>query len=896
VAVTAPLSTTGSELVAGYHFTVIPHTHWDREWYLPFEVMRLRLARTVERICDVLEADERFRSFTLDGQAVILEDVVEVRPDLEPRLRRLIAEGRLITGPGYVLPDEFLSGQEALVRNLLHGRFVCERYGARPMPVGYLPDTFGHVAQIPQILRGFGLDSFIFWRGLGDDAARLGVAFDWRAPDGSSVTALRQLGSYGNANQLGRYEAGGVDLVDQPDRYPDAAAARFVRFVTTYAAELERTPTRALFLCNGSDHEGIHERLPELLEHARSVHGGMDAEIGSYEEYWDRLRPTLEAADLPVVRGELVGGRDAPVLRGINSTRMRLKQESERTERALLVAETLASLAFLRVGHRPPLSELRFGWREQLRNLPHDSISGCSIDQVHRDMLPRFGAARQVADRVMAESLAALAGGIRTWTVEPPAAEADVAIVNPLGWRRRVLAEIPRPGRLGDGAAATVDGRPTDVQFRGESALIALDVDAFGASEVRLVSAVSRAADRADGNGHDAANGKGNGHHIVASNIDVVSDPNEISNGIVAVAARPDGRIDVVDERTGRRYEGLHAFEDVADRGDEYTFCPVEGDAPIGAVGPAAARVIARGPVVHELELSVSLVLPRRLSSDRRTRTGEVRMLARTRIRLIAGSDRIEFTTRLTNRALDHRLRVLFPVATATDRSTVRAEGHFDVVERTVRPRWRGSGWTEPPALTSHTAGLVALDDVAIFGRGLPEYEAIPKADGRGVDLALTLLRCIGWLSRDDLATRPGGAGPTIATPEAQSLGPATFEYAIRVGVGDESAASLSRASADYRTPALIGPAAATGLGGDVEIKGDVVVTALKAAEDGDGAILRIANPGRVDVPFAISADYDIRTVHLDETELDAGVAGGIDAPLRAGEIRSFRLRRRTGG
>ena len=166
-----------ADTLAGYRFTVVPHTHWDREWYQPFEVFRMRLARAVERICDVLAADSRFTSFTLDGQAVILEDVVELRPDLEPRLRRLIAAGRLEVGPSYVLPDEFLASPEALVRNLLLGRTVCERFGARPMAVGYMPDPFGHVAQMPQILRGFGLDAFIFWRGLGDEADRLGLAF-----------------------------------------------------------------------------------------------------------------------------------------------------------------------------------------------------------------------------------------------------------------------------------------------------------------------------------------------------------------------------------------------------------------------------------------------------------------------------------------------------------------------------------------------------------------------------------------------------------------------------------------------------------------------------------------------------------------------------------------------
>ena len=331
---------------AGFRFTVVAHTHWDREWYLPFEHFRMRLARTIDEIVEVLESDPRFRSFTLDGQSVTLEDYAEVRPPAAvERLRRLVADGRVMTGPSYVLPDEFLAGQEALVRNLTAGRRVVDAWGGRSMEVGYLPDTFGHVGQLPQILRGFGLDAFIFWRGLDDRAGRVGLAFEWQAPDGSSVTAIRQVGSYGNAAELGRWGPGGVDLGGDADAQPAAAVARFDRFLDAWGPEIERTGTRELLLCNGSDHLPIHRPLPDLVEHARSSHPDTRVEIGSYDEYWARLRPTLDG--LPTIRGELVGGRDAPVLRGINSARIYLKQAAERTERALLAAESFASLASL---------------------------------------------------------------------------------------------------------------------------------------------------------------------------------------------------------------------------------------------------------------------------------------------------------------------------------------------------------------------------------------------------------------------------------------------------------------------------------------------------------------------------------------------------------------------
>src|ERR1700738_3237849 len=190
------------------HFFVVPHTHWDREWYRPFEHFRLELARVVDGVLDVLERNPEFPSFTLDGQAIVLEDYLEVRPENEGRLRALLAAGRIEVGASYQLPDEFLVGAEPLVRNLLLGRAVCERFGAEPSPVGYLPDSFGHPAQLPQLLAGFGIGSFIFSRGVGDELDELGVVFGWRSPDGSEVLAFQQLPHYGNFAAVSDVEDG----------------------------------------------------------------------------------------------------------------------------------------------------------------------------------------------------------------------------------------------------------------------------------------------------------------------------------------------------------------------------------------------------------------------------------------------------------------------------------------------------------------------------------------------------------------------------------------------------------------------------------------------------------------------------------------------------------------
>ncbi len=849
--------------LAGYRFTVVPHTHWDREWYQPFEVFRLRLARMLDGLLDLLDRDDEFRTFVLDGQAVILEDYVDLRPERAGQLRRLLADGRLVTGPSYVLPDEFLSGQEALVRNLLMGRAVCRRFGAEPMGVGYYPDTFGHVGQLPQVLRGFGLDSFVFWRGLGDEANEVGVAFDWSAPDGSRVLAVRQLGSYGNACQIGRWASGGIDMAARPDEWPEVTAQRLARHVSVFGPELARTGTREALACNGSDHELVHDRLPELLAAVREAHPDTRVEIGTFEEYVRRLQATL-SEDLPLIEGELCAGRDAPVLRGINSTRIYLKQAAERAERSLLQAETLAALTRLADPAAAPQADaLGRAWRELLRNLPHDSISGCSTDEVHRDMAARFAAAEQLSGRVARESLATLAGTVATWAPEEPAT-ARRSVINTLPWRRHVVAELPVPDRLVDAPSLrTVDGASVDrVVVDGRPvARVLVDVEGFAASTVELVAGRGRPA--------EPARARRDG----------------LENGRIRVEVAPDGRYSIIDLESGRRADGLGGFEDVADRGDEYNFCPVEGDAPVLSGGAARIRVVHLGPVVAELEIRQRLLLPAGLSADRRRRVGEVSCSITTVLRLAAGSDVVEARTTVDNLARDHRLRVRFPAPDTTFRSAVRAEGHFTVVHRPPRPIWTSAGWIEPPALTHHTSGFVAAGDLFVVGRGLPEYETIVRPDG-AQEVALTLLRCVGWLSRDDLATRPGGAGPGVETPEAQCLGPHTFEYAVGIGAGRRSDAELVRAAASWRFGAVVGPAdvAIPAVG----VTGDLGFAALKVAEDQDGAILRVYNPGPEPVALGLDWDGNASATRLDETDTEPA-----PPQLRGGEIRSIRLRPR---
>jgi len=792
-------------------FFVVPHTHWDREWYWPLEYFRLELARVVDGVIDVLERDPAFTSFTLDGQAIVLEDYLEVRPEKEARLRALLASGRIEVGPSYVLPDELLVGAEPLVRNLLLGREVCERFGGESSPVGYLPDSFGHPLQLPQILAGFGIQSFIFSRGLGDEFDELGVVFRWVAPEGSEVLAFQQLPHYGNFASV-------ADVDDGESR---------VRWIVEgFGPALGKAGIRDVLLCNGTDHRPIMPSLPGLCAELEQRFPGSRFTIAQYADY---VR-SVGAVKVPAKTGELLGSRLQNVLRGVNSSRLYIKQANERAEQRLLATETLAALRTLKDGTPFPGSDFKLAWRDLLRCHPHDTICGCSCDEVHRDALARY----ESLERTLSVLQRRAVQGVAT---DAPTAN-TVGVVNLLPYRRSGVIEVP-------------GFEPLPVQL-----------DGFAARTVEITPPPSRPGEGTAGNA-------------------------AIENDRFRVEAVSDGTLTVIDKLGGRRFEGLHALEDELDMGDLYNFCPVDGT-PAWRSEHASVRVLRDGPTVHELELRVDAERPAGLDADFQPLAETLPLRLSTVARLVDGSPRVEFRTTVENATRDHRLRVVFPVGAAE--GPVRAEGQFALVRRPLVPPPTRSEWTEPPDPTQHTLGAVAIGPLALVTKGLPEYEA--RADGDGVELCLTLLRCVGVISKATgvLATRPQSAGPQLSTPEGQCLGRHESEYALLPDGGALDAAALLRAAQDYRYGFLTVPERVR-LDPLLELEGEVVFSCLKGAQDGDGLILRCFNPAETPATARVGRSLAVSRNRLDETN-DEPIPDGV-LRLQAGQIATLRLRRR---
>ncbi len=144
---------------------IISHTHWDREWYLPYEKHHFLLVEFMDQLIDTLDNDPNFKSFHLDGQTIILDDYLEVRPERREKVKQLIEQKRLFVGPWYILQDEFLTSSEANIRNLQYGIKDAKKWG-NVSKIGYFPDSFGNIGQAPQLLAQAGIKHAAFGRGV----------------------------------------------------------------------------------------------------------------------------------------------------------------------------------------------------------------------------------------------------------------------------------------------------------------------------------------------------------------------------------------------------------------------------------------------------------------------------------------------------------------------------------------------------------------------------------------------------------------------------------------------------------------------------------------------------------------------------------------------------------
>ncbi|HXE56484.1 MAG TPA: glycosyl hydrolase-related protein [Gemmatimonadales bacterium] len=866
-------------------FHLIPHTHWDREWYLPRAGFLARLVPAIDDLVRRLEVEPGFRSFLLDGQTVLLEDYLAVRPEQAPRVEALVRAGRLQVGPWYVLADELIPSAESLVRNLLLGAADCRRLGDR-LEVLYSPDAFGHPAVWPTLARGFGLGHGVLWRGLGDGGGTPSDFVRWTGPDGAEVLVYH-LPPDG-------YEIGSAlpaDLLRLPEAW------RRIR-----PGLVARAATRHVAVFVGADHHAAHPSLPHLRDLLAELEPGHEVRISRLDEF---LRCAAAALDgsAPALTGELRWSYGYTwTLQGTHGTRARQKRRNAGLELLLeRYVEPLAALAGAHAGgDLAPLAHA--AWRLLVQCHFHDAICGTAADEVARALDVRFGEVEAMGLELVRRSVDALAGHDPDQAREEPAlAEPALVLWNPAARRRGgvTIAELtffrrdvlvgPPGGRVpreGAGfapfALRSADGGIVPVQpLDRRPGLERLDAARHypDQDEVDVVR-VAFAAPPLAGLGLARLAPAPPARLRPARRVTVKG--RALRNDAVEVTIRPDGSLVLLDRRSGERYGPLLALESEGDVGDCYTWCPPDGDEPVTASEPIRSRILAAGPLVGAIEARWY---------------GPRGCPARLVATLHADSPAVRCLLEVDNRARDHRLRARSH--TGLPGVPALAGAQFGWIAREPVIVDPADYPVETPVATAPAHRFVAVAGggregrrgLALLAPGFFEYEWTPAGD-----LIFTVLRAVGELSRPDLPTRPGHAGWPTPTPLAQEPGRHRVELALL---------PLAPGELARRTPVLEAwedvflpvrgfwrrqcTAADEPSPRSVELQGDgLVLSAVKPAESGEGVILRCYNVSQSPVGGRWILGWPIgraERTRLDETPVEPlpVQAGGREVPFRAG-------------
>jgi alpha-mannosidase len=801
---------------------IISHSHWDREWYLPYEKHRARLIELIDTLMDTLEKDGEYRSFFLDGQTIILEDYLQVRPDRRAELEKWIREGRIRIGPWYVLQDAFLTSGEANLRNLLIGHQEARRYG-QISKIGYFPDTFGNIGQAPQILRQAGIDNAVFGRGVKPTGFNNAVAdseFEssyseliWEGPDGSRVLGILFANWYSNGNEVPVCEAEAKEYW-----------ARKLADAAKYAS------TGELLFMNGCDHQPIQTDLSEAIRVARRLYSDTEFVHSGFEDYLQAVRRSLPS-ELSVVKGELRSQRTDGWSTLVNtaSARVYLKQMNQAGQTLLeKVAEPLAAMAHLH-GEAYPQPLLTYAWKTLMQNHPHDSICGCSVDEVHREMVTRFAKSRQVAEAIVDASKRALADKVDTSVFSRYGDDAlPLVVFNTTGYERtgtvsveldaaqiyfregvpseemiRRMKELPLDGRT----LVDPEGRPVDCGVEDLGLQFGYDLpddkfrQPYWARRVRLTfeaAAVPALGSKAYAwvrSALAAAPADGSAGSLLRGG-------RALENAALRVDVADDGTLSVTDKATGRTYRDLLVFEDTGDIGNAYMYKQPDGEKPLTTKGlDAEIRVVQDAPYRAAIEIVHRWAVP--ASADERFETEKreavyfparkakrvaetVPLTIRTLVSLERGGRGVGIRVRFDNQAKDHRVRALFP--TDLDTPVHRADSVFEVA---VRPNEPAPEW-QNPCNAQHQQAFVDVSDAAggltVANRGLNEYEVL--RDGRNT-IAVTLLRAVSEL----------GDWGVFPTPEAQCLGEHTAELMLIPHAGDGAVSGAYAEAYRFQVP-----------------------------------------------------------------------------------------------
>ncbi len=774
---------------------IISHSHWDREWYMAYEQHHMRLIELIDDLLELFEVDPSFNSFHLDGQTIILDDYLQVRPEKRQAIQQAINEGKLRIGPFYILQDDFLISSESNVRNMLIGMEESRKLGT-PVMLGYFPDTFGNMGQTPQLMKQAGISAAAFGRGvkpIGFDnqvleAENYSSQYSemwWKGPDQTAIFGLLFANWYSNGNEI-----------------PVEKEAALAFWKQKLADAEQYASTNHLLMMNGVDHQPVQKDISKAIHLANELFPDYEFIHSNFTDYLEAVQKDVPE-DLGSVEGELTSQETDGwyTLANTASARVYLKQWNTKVQRQLEnITEPLATIAY-EVSGNYPHDQLDYAWKTLMQNHPHDSICGCSVDSVHREMIPRFEKADEVGKYLAQDSLEQLTAAIDTTGF--PKDSFPFVIVNTAGMDKTGEAEITielERKRFAEGIpeqlyqelenlpkrkyhVETKSGATIPAILSEETVQFGYDLpkDRFRVPYmVKMIKVTLPLENMPAFSWETFALVEGEAKAEEKETM-IHQSGRIIENGPLHLTIEKNGTITMEDRKNKRKLNNLHIFEDIGDIGNEYIFKQPFYDQPILSSNKENSEVkvlvdtpeIAKISILQEMEIPVSA--DERLEKEQQMvvefryrkaeRSKEKRILQiKTIMTIRKDSKKIDFETTLDNQMKDHRLRVLFPTKLHVEHH--EADSIFEVVKR---PNHVSKSW-ENPTNPQHQQAFVNIHDeeygVTVGNFGLNEYEV--TEDGQ---IAVTLLRSVGEL----------GDWGYFPTPEAQCLGEHRFNYSIEL-------------------------------------------------------------------------------------------------------------------
>lgn len=862
---------------------VIPHSHWDREWYFTTSRSKVYLMKDLGDVLNTLENDPEFKYFMVDAQGSLLDDYIKWRPQDKERISKLVNDGRLVIGPWYTQTDQLVISGESIVRNMYYGMKRCESFG-KYMNVGYVPDSFGQSGNMPQIYRQFGIEDTLFWRGVSDDMVKH-TDYNWRGDDGSVVFTTQI--------PFGYYIGGNIP--EEPEENEEFWQKECLEKAGG------RSATRHIYFPNGFDQAPVRTNLPQLVKERNEKDPENEYVISCIEDYIKDVKS--ENPELEEVQGELVIAKHMRIHKSIFSSRSDLKVMNTQIQNYVTnVMEPLLTISY-NLGNEYPHEAVAEIWKLLFENAAHDSIGSCISDTANEDVYVRYKQARDIAVNLVELHSRLIATNVKN--------DADMTFtaINTLPQKRKdtVIVKTYVPG----GKFAIIDEKGNDVDYTiiksrdltdyVLSQTIMLDPSRkfYVPDQVLEVTMAIKANDvPALGYVQYSIDTQKDSHKETA-------DKKVLENKYYTIEVEENGSLTIVDKANNVTYKNQGILVENGDDGDSFNYSPSRKDMEVFSNESKCTVKISGSDIYDQAEIHFDMVVPADLD-ERAEGKVSVTMLVDMTVALRKDSKVIDFNVKVDNKGLSHRLCVLFDSQIVS--AFNYADQQFGLIKRPnyyekemklymesmnnktekkagiqELANWANdqSTWQEPPISIEPTQSYVSLTDgktgIAVIPQGVREYEVLDDSKIR-----LTLFRTYGFMGKENLIYRPGRASGEriIETPAAQLLKEMEFNFGFTSYAGDINDSDIDTLAKQYNTNLevytyaeflngrlIFSQREIEGQNAKIhslfETEGNLVVSAVKKAEEDDGYIIRLYNgKDHKDLDDKIKFNFDIKEAY----------------------------------